>query len=68
MSNQADHPYQQWTPETTRNKTRDQLIAWLVWNDPNGSYVDDLSNDPEFPPLTLSEARDLVIRQIEGSK
>lgn len=45
--------------------TRAQLISWLRWNDPNGSYTDrDLQADGH-PPLTLDEARSLVRDQIE---
>ena len=45
--------------------TREQLIAWLRWNDPNGSYTDrDLQAD-EQPPLTLDETRSLMRGQIE---
>lgn len=48
-----------------REGTREQLLAWLRWNDPNGSYADqDLQADDQ-PPLTLDEARALVRDQIE---
>jgi hypothetical protein len=38
---------------------RVQLIRWLQWNDPNGSYLDG-SNGPDVGPLTLAEARAFV--------
>lgn len=48
-----------------RDGTREQLIAWLRLNDPNGSYTDrDLQADDQ-PPLTLDEARSIVRDQIE---
>ena len=48
-----------------RDGTREQLISWLRWNDPNGSYTDcDLQADDQ-PPLTLDKARSLVRDQIE---
>lgn len=48
-----------------RDGTREQLIAWLRWNDPNGSYTDrDLQAEDQLP-LTLDEARSLVRDEIE---
>ncbi len=48
-----------------RDGTREQLIAWLRWNDPNGSYTDrDLQADDQ-PPLSLDETRTLMRGQIE---
>jgi hypothetical protein len=62
-------PLQFYDPEyqqaLLRDGTREQLIAWLRWNDPNGSYSDrDLQADDQ-PPLTRVEAQSLMRDQIE---
>lgn len=44
--------------------TREQIIAWLVWNDPNGTYTDRDSESDGMGPLTLSEARRIMRDQI----
>lgn len=36
------------------------LIAWLIWNDANGTYGDVDSAAEGFPPLTLNDATELV--------
>jgi len=45
--------------------TRDELIAWLCWNDPDGIYTDRDSLLEDRPQLTLAEARQLLRRQLE---
>lgn len=57
-----DPEYQQ---ALLRDGTREQLIAWLLWNDPNGSYVDRDSQADDQPPLTRAEAQSLMRDQIE---
>jgi hypothetical protein len=64
MNNQ--HPYHTWTAETAQTATRDQLIAWLVWNDPNGCYRDDDAEEEGFDVLTRETALDIVLRQLAG--
>jgi hypothetical protein len=47
-----------WFPQwLLGNGTREQLIAWLVWNDRNGIYTDRDSEAEGYPPLTLETAR-----------
>lgn len=48
-----------------RDGTREQLIGWLRWNDPNGSYADQDLQAEDRPPLTLDKARSLMRDQIE---
>ena len=48
-----------------REGTREQLIAWLRWNDPNGSYTDRDLQAEDQSPLTLDKARSLMRDQIE---
>lgn len=51
-----------------KNGTREQLLAWLTWNDPNGTYSDQGSIDEGWSPLTLEEAREIMARQSEESR
>ena len=51
--------------ELLRAGTREQLIAWLCWNDPNGIYTDRASLAEDRPPLTLIQARQILREQIE---
>ena len=48
-----------------REGTREQLIEWLKWNDPNGIYSDSACADEEIAPLTLETARETMRRQVE---
>jgi len=40
--------------------SREQLICWLVWNDPNGIYTDDDSLAEGYSPLSLEQARETM--------
>jgi len=48
-----------------KNGTREQVIEWLEWNDPNGVYSDSDSIAEGFDPLTLETAREIMADQIE---
>lgn len=48
------------------NGTREQVIAWLAWNDANGVYTDEDSEAEGFAPLTLEQARDYMRTQMEA--
>jgi hypothetical protein len=56
------------TVDQVKDLTRDQLLAFLVWNDPNGVYTDEDSEAEDYRPLTLETARLLVVKAIEESK
>ena len=47
-------------------ETRSALIDWLCRNDPNGVYADADAIAEGMEPLTLEQARQLVISQLEG--
>ena len=49
---------QQWL---LRHGTRPDLIAWLVWNDPNGVWTDSDSESEGMLPLTLEDARNHML-------
>jgi len=36
--------------------TREQVIDWLCWNDPNGCYTDEDAEAEGYEPLSLEEA------------
>jgi hypothetical protein len=44
--------------------TREQIIAWLVWNDPNGCYSDEDSEAEVYVKLTRESASQIMRRQI----
>lgn len=47
--------------------TREQLIDWLQWNDPNGTYGDIDCLAEGLKTLDLETARALMRRQIDDS-
>lgn len=40
--------------------TREQIIEWLIWNDPNGCYSDANACAADYEPLTLDGARNTL--------
>ena len=44
--------------------TREDLIAWLCWNDPNGTYTDRDSLAEGMRAMTLEEARSIMRNQV----
>ena len=46
---------------------RDQIIEWLIWNDPNGCYSDEDGLAEGYGPLTLDAARVLLCQIIGRS-
>ena len=47
-----------------RNGTREDLINWLSWNDPNGIWTDHDSIVEDKSPLTLDDARQWMSKAI----
>ena len=47
-----------------RNGSRDEIIHWLCWNDPNGCYSDAEAKAEGIPKLTLGEAKEIMQNQI----
>ena len=45
-------------PVLDADSSRETLIAWLSWNDPNGAYTDEACVREGEPPLTLEGAWD----------
>ena len=44
--------------------SREDLITWLCWNDPNGIYSDEDSIAEDRLPLELNQAREILYEQI----
>lgn len=58
----ADRAFDRWMEDDlVLHWSREALIQWLEWNDPNGSYADDRAAAEGFDPLTHEEAVDLVM-------
>jgi hypothetical protein len=53
--------------ELLSSGTREDIIAWLVWNDRNGIYTDEDSVLEDYPPLTLESARVLMRKVLDES-
>jgi hypothetical protein len=47
--------------------SRDDIIAWLVWNDGNGVYTDEDSEREGLPILTLESAREQMRKVLNES-
>lgn len=60
--------FQALTVEGASHLNREQLMAFLVWNDRNGVYTDEDCEAEGYELLTLETARLLVIKAIEESE
>ena len=60
------------TPEGLRSfadtAPRKDLIAYCVWNDPNGCYTDELGAVEGFEPIDLLDAWDAIQRVVDEAK
>ena len=54
--------------QLVRRYTREALIEWLSWNDPNGAYSDEDAYREGQPPLTHEEAADLAFEHVADTK
>jgi hypothetical protein len=43
---------------------REDLIKWLMSNDPNGCYSDEQSKGEGFEPMTRNQALELALNQL----
>jgi hypothetical protein len=57
-----DHAFQR---ELIRTGTREQIIDWLCWNDPNGAYKDSDCEIEGMNATTLDQARAIMRQQID---
>jgi len=58
-------------PETQRdillNGSREDIIRWLKWNDPNGVWSDEDSESEGYGPISLEDAREAMRNALGGS-
>ena len=50
-------------PRLRPDSSREALIAWLKYNDGNGTYSDEACDQAGYDRLTLESAWDLVARE-----
>lgn len=48
--------------------SRQDFINWLSWNDPNGVYSDNDSMDEFGNIMSIEEAREILLRQLEEGR
>jgi hypothetical protein len=54
-------------PRLTPESTRETLIAWLMWCDPNGSHTDALAAGDDVPAHTVTTAWEAIAEMIDGA-
>jgi hypothetical protein len=64
--NTLDESMRNVTKEDLKTMSREELIAWLQWNDRNGVYSDEDSELEGRDPVSREEALEIALRQIEG--
>ena len=52
--------------EELKGWCREDLIAWLKWNDPNGIYADQESLDEIGTIMTFQEGVEIIVKQVKG--
>ena len=62
----SSHPYHNIVTQQAilTNGTREEVIRWLVWNDPNGVWTDLDSEAEDKPSLTLEQAREWMQKSL----
>ncbi|MEJ7693635.1 hypothetical protein [Daejeonella sp.] len=48
--------------------TRETIIEWLLWNDPNGIYTDEMSLKEFGNVMSRDEGVEIMLRQIEENR
>lgn len=54
--------------ELIRDMSRNDIIQWLCWNDPNGIYTDERSIKEFENILTKEKAAEILLRQCEENR
>jgi hypothetical protein len=54
-------------PEIAADSSREQLLRWLRWNDPNGIYSDAATEAEGYDPITLTVAWELLDQVVKES-
>lgn len=55
-------------PALNKASTRETIVRWLQWNDPNGTHLDDLAEQEQLEPYTLDEAWDALLLMVEMNR
>ena len=66
MSEQIDYKSLVAQKNIIKHGSREQVIRWLQWNDKNGIYSDEESENEGLEPLSDYEARELMRGFVEG--
>lgn len=48
--------------------TREDIIEWLIWNDPNGIYSDEQSLKEFCNVMSREEGLEIMLRQVEENR
>lgn len=48
--------------------TREDIMEWLMWNDPNGIYSDEQSLKELGSIMTREEGLEIMLRQVEENR
>jgi hypothetical protein len=48
--------------------SREDIIGWLSWNDPNGIYHDEQSLKELGNIMSLEEGKEILLRQVEENR
>ena len=49
-------------------RSRSHLLEWLQWNDPNGSYSDEMVAHEDYDPLTKEEAVEILMAVVKDER
>jgi hypothetical protein len=52
-------------PRLDADSSRETLLRWLKWNDPNGGHLDHEAKADGFDPYTLDEAWEAIDAMLE---
>jgi hypothetical protein len=48
--------------------SREEMIEWLMWNDPNGIYSDEQSLKEFGKVMSRDEGMEIILRQVEENR
>lgn len=66
-ANQASSSFRRGgAPRLTATSSREDVIRWLQWNDPNGAHTDSLAQAEDIDPYTADEAWDALAQMLQG--
>jgi hypothetical protein len=60
------HPFHKIVAEDVESMSREDIIKWLSWCDPNGVYKDQDCIDEFDTVLTLNEVKEIMYNLLKG--